>query len=370
MKILFIIESLKAGGKERRMVSLIKGLLETKDVKIELLILSKNIHYSGINNLDINIRFLERNIKKDIRILSKFNNIINEFKPNVVHCWDNIAAFHFAPICKLKRIPFINSMISTAPLKLPILSKWFLSNAISYPFSDIILTNCKAGLNSFRVSKKKGKYIYNGFNFERLKIKLSPEQIRSKFNITQKYIVGMTAAFHDRKDYITFVKAGNKILKNRKDIVFLAIGDGPTFENIKSQVNDNVKDNFRFVGRQKDIESIVNIFDIGLLLTNTNCHGEGISNSIMEYMALSKPVIATKGGGTNEIVNNNETGFLIESHNEEQLIEKIEYLLDNNHIKIEMGKKGKMRIEKEFNLNKMIDKTYELYSKQIKKDLE
>ena len=47
--------------------------------------------------------------------------------------------------------------------------------------------------------------------------------------------------------------------------------------------------------------------DICLLSTFT----EGISNSIMEYMALGKPVIATDGGGTKEIVDDGETGFLI-----------------------------------------------------------
>jgi glycosyltransferase involved in cell wall biosynthesis len=45
----------------------------------------------------------------------------------------------------------------------------------------------------------------------------------------------------------------------------------------------------------KRVLNIVNIFDIGILTTNTR-DGEGISNSIMEYMALKKPVIVTDVG--------------------------------------------------------------------------
>ncbi|MDY7394088.1 glycosyltransferase [Aureibaculum sp. 2210JD6-5] len=370
MKILYIIESLASGGKERRLVSLIKGLLEKKKVEIELIILSQDVHYKEIYDLDLKIHFLKRNLKRDIKILHKFNNILKTFKPEVVHCWDNIAAFHFGPICKLKRIPFINSMISTAPpanLVKPYSMRYLLT-AISYPFSTIILSNSKAGLDSFRVPQKKGRYIYNGFNFDRLIIKLTKDEVREKFNITSAYIVGMTAAFHDRKDYITFVEAGNLILKKRKDVTFVAIGDGPDLDNIKKLTNNEFKDNFRFVGRQKDVESVVNIFDIGLLLTNVNSHGEGISNSIMEYMALSKPVIATIGGGTNEIVIDNETGFLVSQRNKIEVVNKINYLLKNPKVSKQMGENGSMRIENHFTIDGMIEKTLELYKNNVKEE--
>jgi len=370
MKILYIIESLASGGKERRLVSLVKGLLKTKKVEIELIILSQDIHYKEIYDLNLKIHFLKRNFKKDVRILNKFNNILKTFEPEVVHCWDNIAAFHFGPICKLKRISFINSMISTAPpanLVKP-LSMRYLLTAISYPFSTIILSNSKAGLDSFRVPQKKGRYIHNGFNFDRLNIKLAKNEVRKKFNITSDFVVGMTAAFHNRKDYNTFVKAGNLILQNRKDVIFIAIGDGSNLDNVKKLVDDKFKDNFKFVGRQKDVESIVNVFDIGLLLTNVNSHGEGISNSIMEYMALSKPVIATNGGGTNEIVVDNKTGFLVSQQNEREVADKITYLLENQEKSKQMGKEGSVRIQNHFSIDGMINKTLELYKNLVKEE--
>ena len=82
-----------------------------------------------------------------------------------------------------------------------------------------------------------------------------------------------------------------------------------------------------FLGNQKDVESIVNICDIGVLMTNNLVHQEGVSNSILEYMAFSKPVIASKGGGTSEIVIPEETGFLINPFDVNDLAKKIVYLL-------------------------------------------
>ena len=110
----------------------------------------------------------------------------------------------------------------------------------------------------------------------------------------------------------------------------------------------------------------MNIFDIGVLLSNPDIHGEGISNSIMEYMALGKPVIASIGGGTSEIVLDGETGFLIEPKNPKQLAERIDYLLSNQTVAKKMGESGRKRIQQHFSLDKMVNETYNLYVNCLK----
>ena len=90
----------------------------------------------------------------------------------------------------------------------------------------------------------------------------------------------------------------------------LAIGEN--LKSFESMIPIEFKDKIIFTGKQKHVESIINIFDIGVLCS---CYGEGISNTIMEYMALGKPVIATDCGGNKEIVVHNVTGFLIEPKN-------------------------------------------------------
>ncbi len=361
MKLLYIIDSLKSGGKERRLVSLIKGLLDFDNIEIGLIVLDDEIHYDYILDYDIKIYYLKRDIRKDVKIIFRFNKILKSFKPGIVHCWDNIAAIHFAPLCKFKRIPFINSMISAAPQNLSKLSKRYIVNLISYPFSTIILSNSHAGLKSFYVSKKKGICIHNGFDMGRIEGKLNSDNIRRKFGINTKYIVGMTASFTKMKDYKTFVQSAELLLNKRNDTTFVAIGDGPELNAIRFGIKNEIKDSIKFVGKQKDVESIVNIFDIGVLST----FSEGISNAIMEYMALSKPVIATKGGGTNELVLDGKTGFLIKQKNPELLALKINFLLNHPDIAEKMRNEGRIRIENNFSINKMVQETYNLYCKVL-----
>lgn len=75
MKILFFIDSLRSGGKERRLVELIKGLKDYQDIQCELATMSKEIYYTEIYNLGIRIHYLIRKWKKDPRIFFRLYNL-------------------------------------------------------------------------------------------------------------------------------------------------------------------------------------------------------------------------------------------------------------------------------------------------------
>ena len=357
MKILFVIDSLRTGGKERRLIELLKGLQDYHDFECELITLSDIIDYDYVRELDVKIHIFGRNISQDRKIIVKFVKVIRTFRPDIIHCWDNIACLHFGPIAKFYAIPFLNSSISAAPSGMPIYSKRFWATALTYPFSDIILGNSKAGLISYRVPAKKGKVIHNGLDLERLKNLNNATETRKKYNINTKYLVGMVASFSDFKDYHAFNEVAVKILGIRKDITFLGAGDGPN-RNLLKRMNPELRKYILYPGKVSDIESLINFFEIGILLST---YGEGFPNAVMEYMALGKPVIATDAGGTKELVVDKVTGFLLKENNPDEIIEKILYLIDNPDVAMKMGEEGKKRIVAEFNLDKMTKEYVELY---------
>lgn len=83
--------------------------------------------------------------------------------------------------------------------------------------------------------------------------------------------------------------------------------------------------------------------------------------SIFEALALGKHVIATNSGGNKEIVIDNKTGFIVQPFNVEEVVCRVNELLNDKEKRVRMGKAGRKRIENEFNLNKMIAKFIELY---------
>ena len=141
----------------------------------------------------------------------------------------------------------------------------------------------------------------------------------------------------------------------------MAVGDGPSLIDYQRKVRESNCSNVIFTGMQSDVESIINNFDIGLLLTDTIKHGEGISNSIIEYMALKIPVIATYDNGTSEIINNNINGFLIKNRNNSELLSLIEKLLNDQILYNDISNAARKTIETNFNMIKVGSSFFKLY---------
>ena len=57
MKILFFVESLYSGGKERQLVELLKGLSKFEDISVELVVMRRDIHYKDVLRLNIKIHY-------------------------------------------------------------------------------------------------------------------------------------------------------------------------------------------------------------------------------------------------------------------------------------------------------------------------
>ncbi|HSF18515.1 MAG TPA: glycosyltransferase [Vicinamibacteria bacterium] len=360
MKLLLLVSDLSAGGIQRQFVELLKGL-RGKSICPRVVLFSREVHYDDIERLGVKTYFLERRIKKDPTVFLKLYKICKEFRPDIIHSWDSMSSIYAVPSAKLLKIKFINFMIQDAPQPAAVSFSESIRSKLTFPFSDMILANSRAGLRSYNAPPERSRFVHNGFDLTRVNRVSETNGVRSRFAIETPHVVGMVARFHIGKDYESYIASATRILERRDDVTFLAVGDGSTLAECRQRVSSTFGDRIKFLGNQRDVESIVNIFDVGVLLTNPNFHGEGISNSIMEYMALGKPVVATRGGGTAEIVDDGKTGFVVEPRNVEAIAERIELLLDDPELADSMGVAGKERLFNNFGLTKMMESFVELY---------
>ena len=360
MKILFFIDGLAAGGKERRLVELMKGLKLNPEIEFQIVVMNEEIHYKQLYELDININYLIRQSKKDLSVFLKFYRICKNYKPDIVHCWDSMTAVIAVPSCKLLHIFLINGMVVDAPIKRNVFNKHWLRAKLSFPFSNRIVGNSKAGLVAYSACASKSVCIYNGIDFNRFKNLPDPsifyEQILDEYS-NQQFIAGMVATFDSRKDYKTFIKAALSLIAANDFVRIILVGSGTNLMEIQNSVPSSIKDKIIFLGKRNDVESIINLFDVGILLTNSKVHGEGISNSIIEYMALGKPVIATRGGGTNEVVIDKENGFLVNPGDSNQLVGCVQKLINDKKLRSKLGLNAKKTAYNKFDL-KIMTKNY------------
>ena len=357
MKLIFVIDSLGTGGKERRCLQLIKGLNALGITNIHLVLFDNIIGYKNIYDLQVTIHHLNRRKSKDLQVFKKLINIIEDVKPDVIVSWSIMSSFWLNIIHTFKKFNLISAYVASSN-KPSIISLTTLININSFITSRYIVGNSSSGLKAFSIPKNKSKLIYNGFDSERLIKVMHPEFYKNEFNIQTKFIVTMAARVCLDKDYQTFIDAARMILLERTDTTFLAIGEGPLLHYFKSQLSEFESNFIKFTGVINDIESILSMTDVSVLCSN---HGEGISNFILESMAFSKPVIATNLGGTPEIVEHNRSGYLIPSHNPTELKVKITKLLDDPLLRHNFGCRSSEIVDEKFSLEKMCESFLKIF---------
>ncbi|MBN1952335.1 MAG: glycosyltransferase [Bacteroidales bacterium] len=359
ISVLHLIDSLRGGGKERQLIEFLKAS-ESCDEIVNEVVLFKNMNqYEESKNLSVRFHILKRRIKKDPTVFLKLRKIINTYKPDIILSWGTMPSVYALPFVMNKKVKFVNYMIQNGICK--VFSKNWIRSKLTFPFSDIVMANSFAGIEKYPTPVFRSCVIYNGVHLDRFEVETIPSEIRQKFGIKTKFVVGMVGAFHPRKDYHTFISTALSICSKRDDITFIAIGDGQNLEKEKSRVPQEYRELIQFTGRQSQVEEIINIFDIGILMSNPLIHREGISNSIIEYMAMEKPVIASSGGGTPEIIDNHYSGFIIRPSNPQELESKITFLLANEELRQLFGKRGKEKVLHAFTIDIMFKAFLDLF---------
>ena len=204
MRILFFIDSLTFGGKERRLIELMKGLKLTQTIEFEIVVTSHEIHYQEVFDLNIPIHYLIRSTKKGLNVFNKFYKICKNYKPDIVHCWDSMTAVIAVPACKLLNIKLVNGMVVNTPVHRTIFNKYWLRAKLTFPFSSLIIGNSNAGLAAYKAPGNKSSCIYNGMDLARFENLKEPSVIRKEIfgDVPDDiFIAGMVAAFESRKDY-------------------------------------------------------------------------------------------------------------------------------------------------------------------------
>ncbi len=114
-KILFFIETLRSGGKERRFIELLYYLNQHSDCIIKVVVMSDNIYYNYIYDLGYEVIIMKRKwFKNDPSIFYRFYNIAKKFKPDIIHSWGKMTTFYAIPTKIIINRPLVSNLISNA----------------------------------------------------------------------------------------------------------------------------------------------------------------------------------------------------------------------------------------------------------------
>ena len=369
MRISFVIESFGIGGKERRCLQLIQGLNAQGYNDIQVIIINGDVEYHELLNTSAEVIILDRKNRNLswMQTYREVKNHISNFKPDIVQAWGSLSMSIISLIRFSQKFIYICANVADC-MKHPVFSYNNIINRISYRIADAVVGNSEKGLRAYNAPKNRSVCIYNGFNENRFALTegIDYEALKKELCIETKYLVAMFARIDYYKDPDAFITLANKVLSMRDDVTFLAIGKGLYYDKYKNVTGP--KNRLRFVGFRSDVEPLMHLTDVSVLFTNYKFSEEGLSNSIMESMALGTPVIATNGGGSPEIIEHGINGFMVDENNVDIAANYLNQLLDNPSMLKSFSEKAEETVRNRFLLETMVERYLALYKKLNQKN--
>jgi glycosyltransferase involved in cell wall biosynthesis len=248
---------------------------------------------------------------------------------------------------------------------------------IEYPIDFLVQKNVKLFVTGSCVALKElknvltrtsstFKVINNGIDVD--ESFLHETSRHSEFKNTSRLIAAVVAVLEPRKGHQVLLESVQLLAASKKiyaeNFLLLIEGEGSQSQKIEQEiVRMNISHLVKMVGKVENIYEFIAKSDIVIL---PSLYLEDFPNVILEAMAMSKPVIATRVGGIPEQVVDGITGYLVAPNNPAELAESILSLLHNNQTRVQMGVDGQRRFISNFTAERAIERYLEEYDGLLK----
>ena len=163
-------------------------------------------------------------------------------------------------------------------------------------------------------------------------------------------VIGTVGRLVPVKDQATLLDALGQLRATQRPFKAVIAGDGPLRGPLESRAAAlGLSDCLTFLGERADVEDVLAAIDVFTLSSVS----EGLSNTILEAMATGLPVVATRVGGADELVEDGRTGVLVAARDPEALAAQLGRLVGDARLRQSMGAAGRVRAEREFSLERM-----------------
>ncbi len=188
---------------------------------------------------------------------------------------------------------------------------------------------------------------------------------REKLNLApEAVVIGVTCRLVEQKGLVYGLEAFAQAAQNRPEAQLIITGDGPLRASLEAQAKDlGIESKTRFLGWREDAAEIMAAYDIFLMPSLW----EGFGLVLLEAMAQSVPVIASRVSAIPEIVAEGETGLLAAPRDGEALAAHLALLIEDAPLRRHFGMLGQERLETHFSAPEMIRRTAAIYAQVAQK---
>jgi len=366
LKVLHLISGGDSGGAKTHIISLLKGL--SKSINVKLICFIEDSFYQDALKEGINIEVFRQDKRFDLSVVDRLVAEINKEDYDIIHCHGARANFIATFLKRKVNKPFVTTIHSD--YKLDFKDNFYKRlvytnlNRISLKKFDYYIAVSDTFRNMLidRGFKRDKIFVtYNGIDCDKEEYFVPKEDFLKRYEINydeDDVFVGILARLDKVKDHVTFIKAVNEVLKKRKIKVLIA-GEGPEKEELERMLKEyGIEKDVYLLGYVKDPYSFINSIDINCLTSIS----ESFPYTILEGAKFKIPVVTTNVGGINKLVKNGVNGFLIEVGDYLDLANKILYLAENTEERTKMGEKLHDDACEHYSYNSMAQNHIKIYN--------
>ena len=368
MNILQVSNGLVMRGAEVHILGILQGFRDLP-VNMSLVVFTDGPLAEAARKLGVNVYVIRKRFRGDVWPLIALTRLIRAEKIDIVHTHLISGNFYGRVIGKYTKVKGIVSTIhysdklALGEFTLPFMGDFLfkLDTAMSR-FSDYIVAPSKElqkllvrkGVNEDKVIN-----IPNAFNCDLTKLVGDSNPLRVELGLAPDIkIVGMVGRLVPVKNFEMFLRAAKIVINSGANVKFLLVGDGPQRPVLERLVQWlGIDEHISFLGFRADVFAVVSMLDVFVLCSKW----ETFPISLIEAMALGKPVIATDVGGVKEIITKGENGLLVPVDDHVALASAIIHLLTQKESSKKMGRLARHRATTEFGLEIMCDSLLSLY---------
>ena len=218
------------------------------------------------------------------------------------------------------------------------------------------------------ISQEKVTQVYNGADTARFSPVASGVPIITgcPFNPAQHWLVGTVGRMQTVKDPVMLAHAFAQALilapQLRSRLRLVMVGEGPLRAQAQAVLNAAGLGALAWLpGERSDVQDVLR----GLHAFALPSLAEGLSNSILEAMASSLPVVATAVGGNADLVLQGKTGYIVPAAHPQAMALRLVELASSPERALKLGQAGRQRVQAAFSLNAMVSAYQALYDQQL-----
>jgi glycosyltransferase involved in cell wall biosynthesis len=320
---------------------------------------------------------MARSIKPfaDLKSIWQLYKAFKKEKFDVVHSHTAKAGFVAAIAAKIAGVPLICHTYHGLPFfggqNGTVYHLYRFLEKLACLFRDYIFTQNKRDMPEcikLIGSESKVTYEGNGVDVERVD-KFAREQLpeASKDYPCEGFRLALLSRLESVKRVGDFFVVADKLRQQGIKVSCVVAGMGPLEEKLRRQLAEmRLDDCVNMVGFTERPHGLIASSDVVVLCSEK----EGIPRAVMEAMALQKPVVATDVLGTQELVVDGETGFLVPPGDLDAMAEKLRLLAESPELRAAMGTRGQNRVAEYFNETKIAEFLYRFYVAHSQESME